>query len=123
MPTNISLIFVYNADSGFVNALLDSAHKLISPQTYQCKLCAISYSYFGMRKKWKQFITKIGIPVKFYHRDEFIKHYPKQNVKLPAIFYVNNHRLTIYMSANDINNCQSIDELMEAIKKRKQIMD
>ena len=30
------IIFVYNADSGLVNGLIDWAHKIVSPETYSC---------------------------------------------------------------------------------------
>ena len=47
------LIFVYNAKSGMVNELLDFAHKIVSPSTYNCNLYAIS-SVIGaeLRKKY-----------------------------------------------------------------------
>ena len=37
------LIFIYNAKSGFINELVDIPHKIISPETYDCNLCAITY--------------------------------------------------------------------------------
>ena len=40
------LIFIYNAKSGIVNEFLDFAHKIASPSTYNCNLCAISYDNF-----------------------------------------------------------------------------
>jgi hypothetical protein len=39
----MKLLFVYNADSGLAAALFDSAHKLLSPQTYACNLCALTH--------------------------------------------------------------------------------
>jgi len=43
------LIFVYNADSGLLNAMKDWAHKIVSPETYPCSLCALTYNNLGMR--------------------------------------------------------------------------
>ena len=37
------LIFIYNAKSGFVNEMVDFAHKIISPETYECNLHFITY--------------------------------------------------------------------------------
>jgi hypothetical protein len=37
------LLFVYNADAGLVTGLLDTLHKVLSPSTYSCSLCAITY--------------------------------------------------------------------------------
>ena len=36
------LIFIYNAKSGFINELVDYAHKIISPETYESNLYAIT---------------------------------------------------------------------------------
>ena len=47
------LIFIYNAKSGLVNELLDFAHKIISPETYNCNLCAITYGTFAMDKNYE----------------------------------------------------------------------
>jgi len=39
----MNLIFVYNANGGLVNSWLDTAHKIVSPSTYSCSLCAITF--------------------------------------------------------------------------------
>jgi len=36
------LLFVYNADTGRFNRLADAAHKVLSPQAYQCVLCKVT---------------------------------------------------------------------------------
>ena len=50
------LIFIYNAESGLFNAVSDYLHKVISPDTYACSLCQITYGNLGMKKKWKDFL-------------------------------------------------------------------
>jgi hypothetical protein len=47
------LIFVYNADSGILNAIKDLIHKNVSPETYPCSLCAVTYDNLGMKREWK----------------------------------------------------------------------
>ncbi|WP_241234677.1 hypothetical protein [Nonlabens ponticola] len=49
------LIFVYNANSGRINSWLDSAHKIISPSTYQCKLCELTHGAFTEHDEWSRF--------------------------------------------------------------------
>ena len=44
------LIFIDNAKSGLVNEMIDFAHKIVSPETYDCNLCAISYGTFTKKK-------------------------------------------------------------------------
>ncbi len=47
--TRPALVFVYNANSGLLNALLDMGHKVVSPRTYPCSLCALTYGSLGLR--------------------------------------------------------------------------
>ena len=113
-----TLIFAYNADSGPLNGLIDAAHKIISPQTYQCNLCAITYSHFGMRKEWKQFVKTLDIKVEFLHRNELIKQYAIKETKLPAIFSKDNDTLALKISADEINTCHTLQDLIFLIKAR-----
>ena len=74
------LIFVYNADSGWFNSLTDAVHKMVSPSTYQCSLCALTYGNVSMKKEWREFIESLPFDVLFLYKDEFIKHYKKINI-------------------------------------------
>ncbi|WP_273567857.1 hypothetical protein [Maribacter halichondriae] len=49
------LIFIYNADSGFRNAIIDGAHKILSPNTYECNLCELTFGAFTENKVWAKF--------------------------------------------------------------------
>ena len=82
------LLFVYNADSGLLNAAVDYFHKIISPATYSCSLCAVTYGNHKMRPSWQQFIAQLPVQVTFLHRDELHKQYPELTLHaLPAAFY------------------------------------
>lgn len=80
-----TLIFVYNAPDGIGAALIDAAHKLISPATYPCSLCAVTYGAVTMRRDWKAYLARLPYQVKFYHRDGFLPAFPALEVALPAI--------------------------------------
>ncbi|MDX1335126.1 MAG: hypothetical protein R3312_05025, partial [Gammaproteobacteria bacterium] len=80
------LLFVYNADSGLFNTLGDIGHKIFSPETYSCNLCAISHGYFSEKKEWRQFIESLPVSCEFLHRDEFLRIYPHIQSDLPAVF-------------------------------------
>lgn len=43
ITTTTTLIFVYNAKSGLISAFGDMVHKIVSPATYPCSLCALTY--------------------------------------------------------------------------------
>ncbi|MDQ3192983.1 MAG: hypothetical protein M3Q58_15460 [Bacteroidota bacterium] len=68
------LIFIYNATSGTMNAVLDSLHKTFNPSTYPCELCALTFGTLSMKEEWKEFLD--GLPVKknFLHKDEIAMH-------------------------------------------------
>jgi len=110
------LVFVYNADSGMFNTLTDIAHKVFSPQTYECNLCAISHSYLSERGEWKEFIQDLGVDCEFLHRDEFLKKYSSAAKAFPVIFEEINNDLVERVSAEKINSCKSMDDLKEAIR-------
>ncbi|HFD32570.1 MAG TPA: hypothetical protein ENJ28_07715 [Gammaproteobacteria bacterium] len=113
-----SLLFVYNADSGIFNTLSDIAHKVFSPDTYACNLCAITHSHFSMRKPWSDFLKTLNIELEFLHRDELEQQYGKQNVALPAIFFKDpNKNLQLAVPAEAINQCDSMEQLQDIIKK------
>ena len=111
----IKLVFVYNADSGVFNLMSDVAHKIFSPQTYACNLCAITHGNFGMRKEWKSFLENLKNPLEFLHADEFRKKYDLQ-IELPAILTEKNGVLTLLADAGKINECRSIGDLKNIIE-------
>ena len=109
------LVFVYNADSGMFNTLTDIAHKVFSPQTYECNLCAISHSYLSERSEWKEFIEELGVECEFLHRDEFLKKYSSVEKNFPIIFELIDGELKVSLSADQINACKSMDDLKASI--------
>ena len=116
MANKKQLVFVYNADSGMFNTLTDIAHKVFSPQTYECNLCAISHSYLSERGEWKEFIQDLGAECEFLHRDEFLKKYASEETNFPVIYELVDEALTLRLSVDEINACKSMDDLKTAIK-------
>jgi len=72
------LVFVYNADSGMLNLVKDIAHKLLSPATYPCSLCDLTYSAFGERKSWVRFRKALPVSQQYLHIDEFVSQYSSE---------------------------------------------
>jgi hypothetical protein len=112
------LVFVYNADSGVFNAVADIAHKIFSPQTYQCNLCALTHSAFRMRDDWKRFLDTLGHAVEFLHADELKSRYGLSGVHLPAIFEKREEGLKVWLDADSINACRATDDLKRLITDR-----
>ena len=113
-----SLVFVYNADSGLFNAVTDMAHKAFSPQTYECNLCALTFSTFGMRKSWKDFLNTLKRPLEFLHANELKSRYHISDVPLPAVFQKEGEKLELFLGAKAINECRTLDELMKLIRDK-----
>jgi len=111
-----TLVFVYNADSGLFNLLTDIAHKIFSPQTYDCNLCAVTHDKFGIKDEWRKYLKTLAAPVEFLHADEFKAKYQIENTdKLPAIFRLENGQLNLAINSNAINACRNIDDLKRII--------
>ena len=66
-------------------ALADALHKAISPATYPCSLCAVTYGAVSMRGAWRSFLESLPNARRFYHRDDFAADFPGFEVALPAI--------------------------------------
>jgi hypothetical protein len=116
--TAAPLVFVYNADSGLFNALTDLAHKTFAPQTYQCHLCALTYSAFGMRRSWKLFLETLDRPLEFLHSDELKRLYGVSDAPLPVVFKKVGERLELLIDAREINACRTMDDLKGLIAGR-----
>lgn len=114
-PAKPKIVFVYNADSGVFNLLSDIAHKIFSPQTYACNLCAVTHSNFGMRKEWKTYLESLDNPLEFLHADEFKNKYRHEKVNLPAIFVEEKGFPREIVSAAQINESKSIQDLRSLI--------
>ena len=110
-----ALVFVYNADSGVFNTLSDVAHKIFSPDTYACNLCALTHTAFGMRGEWKRFLEGLGVPLEFLHADELKSRYGVESVALPAVFEKEGAGLRVAVSADEINACGTLEELERLI--------
>ena len=67
------LIFIYNANSGVINAAIDYLHKMFSPETYNCSLCSLTYNNFGKIGKWKKFLDSCNYDLVFIYRDHLEK--------------------------------------------------
>ena len=112
------LVFVYNADSGFLEALRDGMTKIVSPATYPCRLCALTYGLATMKPRWRRFVDALGIPVEFLHRDEFEEKHPREDAKFPSAYIDRGGELELFISTEEMNSAKTLDELMVIVKKK-----
>jgi len=112
------LIFVYNANSGLLSAMKNWAHKIVSPETYPCSLCALTYDNLGMRRPWREFIKGLGYEVEFLHRDELAEQYGIHDVPLPATFILQNNKPKLWIRSDAMDACNSLVELQTLVTQK-----
>ena len=111
------LIFVYNAKSGRMNLMLDIAHKVISPGTYDCQLCSLTHGTFQEKKAWIEFCSNLDQEMIFLHKDEFEERYETTST-YPVIYRDVEGTLEEFMAAYEINEIKGLGVLMERVKER-----
>lgn len=114
----MKLIFVYNSDSDLFALIAGAAHKLASPETYQCNLCRLTYPFASVNKEWEKFVTSLPYQAAFLHRNEFNEQYQKQkDIPLPAVFVEDSSGIRLLISDKEINEAKSISDLIEVTKR------
>ncbi|MBD2769474.1 hypothetical protein IC235_16415 [Hymenobacter sp. BT664] len=113
------LLFVYNTDGGLLPGLKDLFHKILSPATYPCSLCAVTYGATSMQPEWKAFVQGLPVPVEFLHRDEFARAYPQwRGQALPAAFAAaETGELTPFIEAPEMD-AADLNQLMALVRAR-----
>ncbi len=115
------LIFIYNADSGWRNMILDSAHKIFSPDTYDCSLCDITYGAFTENTVWKNFRKETDVQMEFLHKDEFSQSYASKfgnKFTYPIVLTTSNNALEVFIKTEELNGLTRAEELIDLIKVR-----
>ena len=110
-------MFVYNANSGKLSAALDIAHKIISPNTYQCNLCSLTHGTFTERDVWKKFREESDTELVFYHKDEFENEFKKQ-FTYPIVLKEENGELNEYIPTDKINAISDVEDLIAQLKSK-----
>ncbi len=115
MPQTDHLVFVYNARSGLLSAARDAVHKLMSPKTYPCQLCALTYGAVSMDRTWAKFITDLPLPVSFRYRDTASEWLPP-DATLPVLLRVREGESAVLLSAEAIDGCETLTDLMASVR-------
>lgn len=115
----MTIVFVYNAEAGLVNGIMDSIHKIVSPSTYSCDLCAITHGLARQRPEWRAWLKKSGQDAKFYHRSDFRQAWPDVHVTLPAVLVQEADQLRLIASASDLAQINNVSELVALLDARR----
>ena len=112
----MKLIFIYNANSGNLNALLDAGHKLFSPSTYKCSLCALTYDTFAENTIWKNFRAESNLDMEFYHKDEFELKFTHVKMTYPAILKLESQQLSVVLDNELLDVISNVETLIKRLK-------
>lgn len=118
-PDDTRLLFVYNADSGLLNALKDALHKALAPDTYGCSLCATTYGAVSMKAEWREYVERLPYPAIFLHRDELRRDLPAISDTLPAIFLQQGSGVpSLLVGSAELTPGQSVAQLTALLDQR-----
>jgi len=112
------LVFVYNLDKGSLSDIKDHMYSAAPVKSPACNLCSLISSPVGMKKGWKRFVADLGIPARYLFREEFAKEFGLPGFNPPAVFIQIGGSLISLAGVEEINRCESTDDLIELIKQR-----
>jgi hypothetical protein len=113
-PEAEHLIFIYNANGGLMHMALDSLHKTLSPSTYPCSLCAITYGSLRMVPKWRQWLNALPISAVFQHKDDT----PHKHIPLPAVLRERGGAIEVLIDAPTLDSLGTLDALIAEMDAR-----
>ncbi|OSZ72435.1 hypothetical protein CAP39_03595 [Sphingomonas sp. IBVSS1] len=113
------LVIVYNANAGILAGVMDSVHKIVSPSTYPCQLCAVTYGLTSMRREWRAFLDETGLETVFHHRPDFRAAFPHAaDWPLPLVAVEDGGQLTQLVTAADFTAIPDLPTLIRVVRER-----
>ena len=111
----MNLIFVYNAKSGFMNSSFDAIHKIVSPKTYNCRLCKLTHGALSEKREWINFVKKSKHTFEFFNKDEFEERF-QHKFSYPCVLSYSESILGIVIDNIKMNSLNNIGDLINEIK-------
>ncbi len=121
MDIRQKLLFVYNANSGKRNAIIDSMRKVLRSQTYDCKLCELTFGVVAENKNWKRFRKENEQRMDVLHKDEFSKLYKSKfgyKFTYPIVLTEGENGLEVLIATEELNQLNSTQDLISLVMKR-----
>jgi hypothetical protein len=110
-----SLIFVYNAESGITNALLDTGHRIFKPSDYPCALCMVTYGPFGMKSDWKKFIATLPFRITFLHRNELPTNLKNELKDFPCLVLQTKDSTNVLIKGEEFRKIKNLKTLKQKV--------
>ena len=113
------LIFIYNASDDLISISFDFIHKIVSPSTYQCSLCKVTYGNVSMDKKWREYISSYPFNMKFLYKNNYLEHYENLEVdKFPVAYKYDGESYQLFISKEEFDLCDDLDDLIEIMNQK-----
>ncbi|MDU9049508.1 MAG: hypothetical protein Q3M30_11690 [Candidatus Electrothrix sp. Rat3] len=115
----MKITFVYNADSGKINTLLDIGHKILRPDTYSCNLCSLTHGVFSEKEEWRQYREATQHELEFLHKDEFEEKYGKdKGYTYPVVLKADDDAsFEVLLTTEEINALSGLEELVSRLPR------
>ncbi|MCW5520061.1 GTPase [Aureitalea sp. L0-47] len=117
----MTVLFVYNANSGAASAVFDSMHKMLSPSTYDCKLCELTFGTFSEKRIWKKFRQHSNYEFRFLHKDEFLKRYKSKwlpKYDFPVALLMDKDSMELFISSEEFQELKTTRQLIRLVEER-----
>ena len=109
------LVFVYNANTDPISALVDYAHKVFKPSTYKCELCALTHHNLGQRSAWKKFKNRSKVEMEFMYIRGFEAEFNLQ-YEYPVILERKDEGFFLIMGKKELQKIESVEQLIEKLE-------
>ena len=76
----------------------------------------MTYGTATMKQEWRKFIDSLRIDVSFLHKDEFHEQYDHPEEEFPSAFIDRNGVLKDFITVEEMNSNQTLEELMEMVR-------
>ena len=113
------LIFIYNASDDLISVSFDFIHKIVSPSTYQCSLCKITYGNISMHNKWKEYIYNSNYDFEFLYKNNYMEYHEDLSIEeLPVSYKYDGNSYEVFISKNEFDLCDNLDDLINLMNRK-----
>lgn len=119
MQDPISILFVYNLDSGVLQSIHDySTMKPEATGTGASPLIRLTHSPLGVKKEWKRFLKELRIPSRSLDRNEFCNEFGRRPITFPIVLLKKGTELSILITTDEIKACGELRDLIHLVEGR-----
>ena len=112
------LHLVYNAamtPSGLYRDLLE----LLGLREHRCRLCELTYRWYGKDRRWARFVGDLDVEATFHHSNLFRRRCPNApDAELPCVYVERDTGIDVLIGAAEIDACETLGDLQAVVAAR-----